>query len=84
MPSRSPGDEVTAVSASRGSLRVVVDGEVCCGAGNCVLIAPGVFDQDSNTGVVVLLDSQPARGMESVLRQSAELCPVAAISLVRS
>ena len=37
-------------------MRVAVDQDKCCGAGKCVLLAPEVFDQREDDGVVVLLD----------------------------
>ncbi|MGN0120061.1 MAG: ferredoxin, partial [Streptomyces albidoflavus] len=39
-------------------MRVTVDSEQCVGAGQCVLNAPEVFDQDDD-GVVVLLRAEP-------------------------
>ena len=49
------------------SMRVEVDADRCCAAGQCVLTAPEVFDQDEDTGVVVLLDaSPPAEQYEAV------------------
>ncbi|MFE4059271.1 ferredoxin, partial [Streptomyces sp. NPDC059096] len=39
-------------------MRVTVDQESCVGAGQCVLNAPDVFDQDDD-GFVVLLNEAP-------------------------
>ena len=41
-------------------MRVIVDVSKCCGAGQCVLLAPKVFDQQES-GVVILLDEAPRR-----------------------
>jgi ferredoxin len=40
-------------------MRFTVDRDRCIGAGNCVMNAPELFDQDDD-GIVVLLE--PARG----------------------
>ena len=41
-------------------MRVEVHADRCIGSGVCVLIAPDVFDQRDDDGVVVLLDEHPA------------------------
>jgi ferredoxin len=41
-------------------LHVVVDQVKCCGAGQCVLIVPEVFDQNDDDGIVVLLEADRA------------------------
>ncbi len=62
-------------------MRVAVDRSLCCGAGNCVLVAPGVFDQDEDDGVVVLLTERPAGPDERAAREAAVMCPVSAITV---
>ncbi len=42
-------------------MKVTVDKDKCCGAGTCVLVAPDVFDQRDDDGVVVLLDDAAGR-----------------------
>ena len=37
-------------------MKVTIDEEKCCGAGTCVMVAPEVFDQRDEDGVVILLD----------------------------
>ena len=61
-------------------MRVIVDTEKCCGAGQCVLIAPKVFDQRDD-GIVVLLDAAPAGELHAAVREAACVCPGAAIRL---
>lgn len=62
-------------------MRVETDTQKCCGAGQCVLAAPDVFDQDDDQGLVVLIDpSPPSRSYEAV-RLAAELCPSGAITV---
>jgi ferredoxin len=63
-------------------MHVIVDEEKCCGAGTCVMIAPAVFDQRDEDGIVVLLQSEPDEGQQAAVREAANLCPAAAIRLV--
>ncbi|WP_410658907.1 ferredoxin [Amycolatopsis sp. lyj-112] len=58
-------------------MKLEVDRERCVGAGNCVLTAPEVFDQDEEDGRVRLLDAEPAEAGDAV-----QLCPAAAITAV--
>ncbi|MGN9821178.1 ferredoxin [Streptomyces sp. SD11] len=62
-------------------MRITVDEEKCCGAGQCVVIAPEVFDQRDEDGIVVLLDAAPATDQHEGARESAGVCPAAAIQL---
>jgi ferredoxin len=52
-------------------MNVTVDEGRCCGAGQCVLIAPEVFD----------LDPEPPAESEAATREAAAVCPAAAIAL---
>ena len=63
-------------------MKIVVDEDKCCGAGSCVLLAPDVFDQRDEDGVVVLLDAEPAEHLHPAVREAAVVCPAAAITLV--
>jgi ferredoxin len=65
----------------RAEVRVEVDRERCCGSGNCVLVAPEVFDQDDTDGLVVLLRPEPGPEAADRVRRAADLCPAAAIAL---
>ncbi|NGO06762.1 ferredoxin [Streptomyces sp. HC44] len=62
-------------------MKVSVDQNKCCGAGQCVLIAPEVFDQRDEDGIVVLLDTEPAEELDVTVREAAAVCPAAAITL---
>ncbi|MCQ8187840.1 ferredoxin [Streptomyces rugosispiralis] len=62
-------------------MKVHVDEAKCCGAGQCVLIAPEVFDQRDEDGIVVLLTPEPAEDQRSDVREAAAVCPAAAITL---
>ncbi|WP_017571387.1 ferredoxin [Nocardiopsis halotolerans] len=60
-------------------MRVTVDEDRCCGAGQCVLLAPEVFDQREDDGVVALLDGKPPESLHATVREAAEVCPTGAI-----
>ncbi|MBL3808009.1 ferredoxin [Streptomyces diastaticus] len=64
-------------------MKITVDEEKCCGAGQCVLIAPEVFDQRDEDGIVVLLDATPPAGRHDGVREAAEVCPAAAIQVTQ-
>jgi ferredoxin len=63
-------------------MRVEVDVPKCVASGQCVLIAPEVFDQRDEDGMVVLLDEHPAAELHAGVKESALVCPAAAIRLV--
>jgi ferredoxin len=62
-------------------MNVAVDADKCCGAGQCVLLAPEVFDQSEDDGIVILLDPSPAEEFHAAVRESAAVCPGAAITV---
>ncbi|MGV9778410.1 ferredoxin [Streptosporangium sp. NPDC003464] len=62
-------------------MKVTVDEAKCCGAGQCVLIAPEVFDQREEDGIVILLDPEPGAEQHVLVREAAAVCPAAAIEL---
>ncbi|MFE4513924.1 ferredoxin [Kitasatospora sp. NPDC056651] len=61
-------------------MRVSIDPDRCVSAGQCVMLAPDVFDQDED-GIVTLLDEEPPAELHAVVRQTASLCPVRLIQL---
>ncbi|GAA0517230.1 ferredoxin [Saccharopolyspora subtropica] len=62
-------------------MHVSVDEDRCCGSGQCVLVAPAVFDQRDDDGVVVLLDAEPPVQVHAAVRDAAAVCPAAAITV---
>lgn len=62
-------------------MRVLVIEERCCGAGNCVLASPAVFDQREEDGLVVVLKDAISPEEEADVKRAAHLCPAAAIRL---
>ncbi|MCM3922693.1 ferredoxin [Frankia sp. AiPs1] len=62
-------------------MKVSVDVDKCCGAGQCVLAAPDVFDQRDDDGIVILLDAAPPADQHDNVRKAAAVCPAAAIEV---
>ncbi|BBC35114.1 Ferredoxin [Streptomyces graminofaciens] len=65
-------------------MKIEVDVPKCVASGQCVLIAPDVFDQRDDDGMVVLLDESPAPELHDDVRESATVCPAAAIRVQES
>lgn len=65
-------------------MRVSVDADRCVAAGHCVLLAPEVFDQRDEDGVVILLHETPGPELHDAVRESAMICPAAAIHVAES
>lgn len=62
-------------------MNVSVDQDRCCGAGTCVVLAPDVFDQRDEDGIVVLLEPRPGDDLHDIVREAAGVCPGLAISV---
>jgi ferredoxin len=69
----------THVSQEGRSIRVIVDISKCIASGNCVGVAPEVFDQREEDGIVVLLNENPSEEHLESVRRAADLCPSMAI-----
>ncbi|MFF1439120.1 ferredoxin [Streptomyces sp. NPDC058295] len=54
--------------------------DVCIGAGQCALAAPGVFTQDDD-GFSALLPGREDGGGDPMVREAARACPVGAIKV---
>lgn len=57
-------------------MKVRVDRELCIGVGNCVAIAPSVFELDDENKAVA---HDPGSVAEKTLMEAAESCPQDAI-----
>ncbi len=64
-------------------MHVTATTSICVGAGQCVLAAEDVFDQDDD-GIVVLLDADPDESQHAAVRRAASLCPARAIALTEA
>lgn len=62
-------------------MRIEVHRDRCIGAGQCVMAAAEVFDQDDDEGYVLLLDATPQESLTEATRHAAKLCPASAIQL---
>ncbi|HEX5565647.1 MAG TPA: (4Fe-4S)-binding protein [Streptomyces sp.] len=62
-------------------MRIHADRDVCIGAGNCVLVAEDMFDQDEDA-IVVLLTDTPSAEQEGRAREAVARCPSGALSMV--
>ncbi len=62
-------------------MRVLIDQNKCCGAGQCVMVAPAVFDQRDEDGIVILLDAEPPPEQFESVRQAIRVCPALAIAV---
>jgi ferredoxin len=59
-------------------MKVMVDRDLCCGLGNCVVYAPTVFRLDEENKAVVL---DPSSTSDNILLDAAQSCPENAIVL---
>jgi ferredoxin len=62
-------------------MNVTVSQDRCVSSGQCVLLAPDVFDQRDEDGAVVLLQDQPPAESHDNVRLAARVCPALAIQL---
>ncbi|MFE7431720.1 ferredoxin [Streptomyces tendae] len=53
------------------------------GAGQCLLAAPAVFDQDEQDGLVRILDENPPASQSDAVREALRACPSGALALRR-
>ena len=65
-------------------LEVRADRDKCVSAGLCVTAAPDVFDQDEDTGAVIVKDGTPPASLAADVEQAAGVCPAMAIILTEA
>ena len=61
-------------------MKIEIDAAACVGAGQCVLTAEDLFEQDDD-GIVILLDEQPDASRAADAKRAAVLCPARAITV---
>ncbi|MFM9084122.1 MAG: ferredoxin [Actinomycetota bacterium] len=61
-------------------MKVKVDFNVCASTGACAQVAPEVFEVRSD-GYLYILQEEPTPDLHDKVRQAADLCPTAAITL---
>lgn len=59
-------------------MKLAIETDKCCGAGQCVLAAPNVFDQDDD-GIAFLLDVEPDASERAGVEEAIVSCPTGAI-----
>lgn len=65
-------------------MKVQADRDLCIQAGNCVMSAPEVFDQDDEGIVEVLIDEIDETGEQAdKVREAVKICPSGALSLAQ-
>jgi ferredoxin len=62
-------------------VKVEADRDLCISAGNCVMSAGALFDQDDDGIVEVLVDEVPEEE-EAHARDAVKLCPAEALRLI--
>ncbi|MFE2061255.1 MULTISPECIES: ferredoxin [unclassified Streptomyces] len=62
-------------------MRVELDEPKCVASGQCVLVAPEVFDQRDEDGIAFVIDENPAEETLDDVREAVAICPAAAIRL---
>jgi len=62
-------------------MKVSADRDVCCGSGQCAMIAPEVFDQSEDDGLVLVLTPSPPESEHTAVREAASVCPTSAITV---
>jgi ferredoxin len=62
-------------------MKVIAHQDKCVAAGQCAMLAPEVFDQRDEDGVVVLLDETPDDSQDLQVHQAAAACPARAIAI---
>jgi ferredoxin len=62
-------------------MKVEADREVCIQAGNCVMVADSLFDQDDDGIVMVLVDEVPGDEQDRA-REAVKMCPSQALKIV--
>lgn len=61
------------------SATLAADRARCIGAGQCVRVAPALFDQDERDGLVVVKFARPVGAALDRARQAERLCPARAV-----
>lgn len=61
-------------------MKVVVDFDVCASTGACMQVCPEVFEVRSD-GFLYVLQEEPPEELHDKVREAADMCPTAAISL---
>ncbi|WND34107.1 ferredoxin [Streptomyces sp. BB1-1-1] len=72
---------MTVAGRASEARNISVERDRCVGAGQCVLAAPSVFDQDEEEGLVLVLDGEPPASQSDAVREAVWACPSGALAL---
>ncbi len=61
-------------------MKVTVDYDICASTGSCMQICPEVFEVRSD-GYLYVLQEEPTLELHDKVRDAADLCPTAAITV---
>jgi ferredoxin len=62
-------------------MKIIADRSICVGAGQCVLAAPELFDQDDNDGLVVVRVAALTPAQRDKAEAAVFACPTRALWL---
>lgn len=62
-------------------MKIRVDVDKCIAAGQCVRVASSVFQQDDETGLVVVLQESPPDELLAQVKNAARICPAKVIEI---
>lgn len=62
-------------------MEIIIDRPKCCGAGQCVMAAPEVFDQDEEGVAFLIAENAPYDDHLDAIREAIASCPTGAISI---
>lgn len=62
-------------------MRIEFDATLCDAHGQCVIVAPELFDLGDDDDVATVLDRQPEERLRGQAQAAADACPVSAITL---
>ncbi|MFB7496389.1 ferredoxin [Streptomyces sp. NPDC056161] len=73
---------MTSAGRASGIGEIGVERDRCVGAGQCVLAASALFDQDEE-GLVLVLDERPSVSQADAVHEAVRACPSGALVLRR-
>ncbi|MFJ4830781.1 ferredoxin [Streptomyces sp. NPDC088747] len=62
-------------------MKITIEPHKCVAAGLCVVAEDSVFDQDEESGTVVLLTDAPREDLRENVLEAARICPAQAIAI---
>lgn len=63
-------------------MEIVIDHDKCMGAGQCVLAAAEIFDQNEEDGRAIVLLPRPGRHLAEAVYEARDTCPLSAITVL--